>query len=372
MDDILDDLLRIAQKCERAALGDEKTSTIRKGLLAACASVGQAWSGSWLGYQASVYIEGFRAGGADDFFDIEWGVEDSMLNRTTGHWSAYDYDTVYQAILKTAHGSDPDVLKKASEEARGVFDECKGELLPVLDALLASGEEEVLRDLREQAATLKSFRSRLEFVQLQRPAQVASRDSRALQGGIQVPHHISFQAWVLQSRSCFQQVKALGGMAEHALRYLTTKQKLKGKTVAKKDGPVFIGHGHSPVWKDLRDFLERRLHLLCEEFDSEPVAGRTTIERLQEMLDKCTFAFLLMTGEDEHADGSQHARENVIHEIGLFQGRYTFGRAIILLEEGCKEFSNIAGLGEIRFPKGDIMAVSDAIRRVLEREKLLS
>jgi predicted nucleotide-binding protein len=43
---------------------------------------------------------------------------------------------------------------------------------------------------------------------------------------------------------------------------------------------------------------------------------------------------------------------NVVHEAGLFQGRLGFERAIILLEEGCKSFSNIEGLGQIRFPKG--------------------
>jgi predicted nucleotide-binding protein len=45
---------------------------------------------------------------------------------------------------------------------------------------------------------------------------------------------------------------------------------------------------------------------------------------------------------------------NVIHEVGLFQGRLGFKRAIVLLEEGCKEFSNIQGLGQIRYPKGNI------------------
>ena len=29
------------------------------------------------------------------------------------------------------------------------------------------------------------------------------------------------------------------------------------------------------------------------------------------------------------------ARMNVIHEVGLFQGRLGFERAIVLLEEGC-------------------------------------
>ena len=76
-------------------------------------------------------------------------------------------------------------------------------------------------------------------------------------------------------------------------------------------------------------------------------------------------AFLIMTGEDEQADGTLRARENVIHEAGLFQGKIDFERAIILLEEGCQEFSNIEGLGQIRFPKGNIKAVFEDIREVL-------
>jgi predicted nucleotide-binding protein len=63
-----------------------------------------------------------------------------------------------------------------------------------------------------------------------------------------------------------------------------------------------------------------------------------------------------------------NARLNVIHEAGLFQGRLGFQKAIILLEEGCEEFSNIHGLGQIRFPDGNISAKFEEIRKVLERE----
>jgi predicted nucleotide-binding protein len=78
-----------------------------------------------------------------------------------------------------------------------------------------------------------------------------------------------------------------------------------------------------------------------------------------------------MTGEDEATDGALHARMNVVHEAGLFQGRLGFSRAIILLEVGCEEFSNIHGLGQIRFPKGNIKAVFEDVRQLLEREKIL-
>jgi predicted nucleotide-binding protein len=90
------------------------------------------------------------------------------------------------------------------------------------------------------------------------------------------------------------------------------------------------------------------------------------------MLDNAGFAFLIMTAEDEQADGRFRARENVVHEAGLFQGRLTFKKAIILLEDGCEEFSNIVGLGQIRFPTGHIKAAFDEIRAVLEREGLIS
>ena len=89
------------------------------------------------------------------------------------------------------------------------------------------------------------------------------------------------------------------------------------------------------------------------------------------MLDSAAIAFLVMTAEDEQPDGNLRARMNVVHEAGLFQGRLGFYRAIILLEEGCEEFSNIKGLVQIRFPKGNIKAVFEEIRQVLERENII-
>jgi predicted nucleotide-binding protein len=135
---------------------------------------------------------------------------------------------------------------------------------------------------------------------------------------------------------------------------------------------IFIGHGHSNVWRDLKDFLSERLKLDWDEFNREPAAGLSTKERLQTMLHNSRFAFLVMTAEEEHPRGTVRARENVIHEVGLFQGRLGFERAIILLEEGCAEFSNIHGLTQIRFPRGNIKAAFEEIRMVLEREGILA
>jgi predicted nucleotide-binding protein len=139
-------------------------------------------------------------------------------------------------------------------------------------------------------------------------------------------------------------------------------------TPALSGNKIIIGHGRSPLWRELKDFIRDRLHLPVEEFNSVPTAGVSTVDRLTEMLNNAAFAFLIMTAEDEQPDGKTRARENVVHEVGLFQGRLGFKRAIILLEEGCGEFSNIQGLGQIRFQKGNISTKFEEVRLVLERE----
>ena len=142
-------------------------------------------------------------------------------------------------------------------------------------------------------------------------------------------------------------------------------------TLTPDNRTVFIGHGRSTVWTSLRDLLTNKFHLPYEEFNREPRAGYSTKEVLVKMLDGARFAFLVMTPEDEHEDKKLHARENVVHEIGLFQGRLGFEKAIVLVEQGCEEFSNITGLTQIRFPKGNIRAIAEDIREVLEREGLI-
>jgi hypothetical protein len=158
----------------------------------------------------------------------------------------------------------------------------------------------------------------------------------------------------------------------HLQRFIVSLEELLSITQTPLSGKrIFIGHGRSPLWRELKDLIADRLGLPWDEFNREAVAGYSTVERLQAMMQQAAFALLVMTGEEEHADASIHARPNVIHEVGLFQGRLGLPRAIVLLEDGCSEFSNIIGLSQIRFPRGDIGARFEEVRRVLEREGLL-
>lgn len=55
-------------------------------------------------------------------------------------------------------------------------------------------------------------------------------------------------------------------------------------------------------------------------------------------------------------------------ELGLFQGKLGFARAVVLLEEGTEEFSNIHGIHQIRFAKGRIKETFGDILATLRRE----
>jgi predicted nucleotide-binding protein len=371
---ILDDLVRMARRCERAAkLFDREpvTSLVRR-LYDAIDTVGNAASGSWVGYLAGVYLDGLRPARPGEFFDTEWGAVQIGSNRTTGGpWREYGYEEFTAETLSRAGVADLGPLREAAKEAEAAFEQAHSRSVPMLDALLATYGDAAHTELREKVRDLQSNVAPRDFAGLHAPRQSFTRDPRAQQGQLQAPHHVSFRSYVNHLVSFGHQAEEMARLLRHAVTYLETKHELQGKTVAKKDGKVFLGHGRSPVWKDLKDFLQDRLNVPWDEFNREPTAGLSTKERLQVMLDEACFAFLIMTAEDERADGTKHARENVIHEAGLFQGRLGFERAIILLEEGCSEFGNIAGLTQIRFPAANIMAKSEEIRRVLEREQII-
>lgn len=131
---------------------------------------------------------------------------------------------------------------------------------------------------------------------------------------------------------------------------------------------VFIGHGHDPQWKDLKDHLHEKHGLDVEAYEIGARAGLTVKEVLDDMLTSSSFALLVFTGEDLDAKGGLHARENVIHELGLFQGRIGWKKAIVLLEDGVLEFSNIHGLNQIRFSKGNIQGTFGEVLATIKRE----
>ena len=365
-----EELIEISKSLERLASRgrEEEIQQPLEQLAQAITEVERAWSGSWHGYQANVYYKDLQPSPPGANFSHEWGFSSRFIRATTGDWVVHDPMEVERTIYARAGNPDMNPAGAFADDAARGFRLHKLNLLSIVDLEISDTESPFLAKLKEQIDEL-SVMSPPEIVDSWCPKKVASRDPRAQ--GFRTPAHIAVSAKVTSIRHTLRVVTDLGALAGQVAKHVSRRQ-VRQQQSATIGNNVFLGHGHSPVWHEVKDFIEDRLKLPVDEFNRVPTAGLTNTKRLSDMLGEANFAFLIMTGEDERPDGSRHARLNVIHEAGLFQGRLGFNRAIILLEEGCEDFSNIEGLGQVRFPKGNAKASFEEIRGVLEREGVLN
>lgn len=131
---------------------------------------------------------------------------------------------------------------------------------------------------------------------------------------------------------------------------------------------VFIGHGHSTEWLRLKGYLQDQMGIRVEAYETGSRAGHAIRDVLASMIRSTSFALLVMTGEDVQPDGKVRARQNVVHEAGLFQGALGFERAIVLLEDDVEEFSNLAGIQYLPFRKDSIRDAFGDVIAALKRE----
>jgi predicted nucleotide-binding protein len=131
---------------------------------------------------------------------------------------------------------------------------------------------------------------------------------------------------------------------------------------------IYIGHGRSIQWRDLKDHLSEKQGFEVVAYETGARAGYTVTEVLDDLSEEASIAFLVHTAEDQDAEGQLHARENVVHETGLFQGKLGWKRAIVLLENGCNEYTNLAGIQQLRFAKENIKEIFGDVMAIIYRE----
>jgi predicted nucleotide-binding protein len=131
---------------------------------------------------------------------------------------------------------------------------------------------------------------------------------------------------------------------------------------------IFIGHGNSEQWRELKDHLQYKYDYDVATYEVGARAGHAIRDILEDMLLKNSFAILVVNEDDRDEEGNLQVRQNVIHELGLFQGKLGYTRALVLLEEGTEEFSNIQGIHQIRYGKKNIKETFGEILATLKRE----
>lgn len=129
---------------------------------------------------------------------------------------------------------------------------------------------------------------------------------------------------------------------------------------------VFISHGRSADWREVQPYIEKDVGIPTLELEQEPNLGRTIIEKLLDNATNCSSAVIVMTGDDVANEDEARVRENVMHEIGFFQGRYGRDSVVLLHEEGVNIPSNLSGVVYIPFPKDSISSGFHVLQRELK------
>lgn len=134
---------------------------------------------------------------------------------------------------------------------------------------------------------------------------------------------------------------------------------------------VFIGHGRSKLWARLQVFLKDELHVDTVSYESESRVGESIVPILEKILNQSTYAVLVLTAEDQTEEGTKRARQNVIHEAGLFQGRLGFDKVILLVQRGIEGFTNVDGLQHIPFSDENIEETFYQLQRAMKQKGII-
>jgi hypothetical protein len=256
-------------------------SDVLRRLEEAAHQFGDAWSGSSLGYHAHVYYRDFAPPPPGARFSSKWGSIQPFRGGTTGDWVEYKHDDVLKLICRRAGDPDLSTIERQADEASQGADSARSAAVSILTTYLGERDDIYIAGLSKELfeAEPLTFRQAVT-VQLPR-GQLMSRDVSALTAGVAAAPHQEVLARVENAGNCGRLALLLDRAADHIDR----ASKRGWSTRSRQGGNIFIGHGRSGLWRELKDFVHERLHLPWGEFNRVPVASTTNVERLIQMLD---------------------------------------------------------------------------------------
>jgi predicted nucleotide-binding protein len=130
---------------------------------------------------------------------------------------------------------------------------------------------------------------------------------------------------------------------------------------------VFIIHGLSEDWRIVEKYINEELHFKTSLLQDDNKFGETLIDRLEETIDfDCDCAVAIMTPDEKMANGDYRASQNVIFEIGYYQGVEDWDDVIILQNNSLKIQAEITGLTTIDYKTGEIESTFTRLKARLE------
>ena len=203
-----------------------------------------------------------------------------MMRRRTvgshGDWLEFDPDEVERAIYEIAGVDDLAQSQEFTQQAALAFESERSDVLSVFAEELAHTKDSFLESIKGQVEKL-SLLSEIEVAHQLVPRGAGwSRDSLAVTQGFRLPPHfrVLSEVWAMQHTA--ETVEKLSDMARKAGSHLSRQRRQRRRTETVGTN-VFIGHGRSHIWRELKDFIEDRLNLPADEFNRVAVAGVTPV-----------------------------------------------------------------------------------------------
>src|ERR1022692_3063075 len=144
MADSLPDQLRAEANeldTQAAKARDSQVELPLQSLENAAREVGAAWSGSSMGYHATVYYQGFQPPPAGANFSKEWGLFPGIISHTTGEWVINRHEDVLSLIVERAGNPDVTTATAAAIAAKEVFSQSRADCLSILSIFLQGGDD---------------------------------------------------------------------------------------------------------------------------------------------------------------------------------------------------------------------------------------
>jgi hypothetical protein len=273
-----------------------------------CEEVGKSSSKSWLGYQANVYYKDFQEPPAGVYFDSEFGLEGSPFGEPDPNWVEVSSKDVEDRVFGISGEAALAKVREFSARGRELVDGANAEVLSILRSYLAVHDDSFVGRIADEIRAGRILDA-VDIANQKSPKKhVISQDERALMQGTWAPPHIN-----IESR---------------------------------------IGAAQEPAARSQE--LARQLEKLAAHLGraGKPAAGPRARAPV----------FFIITAAQEEA-----ARASVVHQASLLQRRVAVARPMILVEEGSGKIPGMEGVEQIRFPKGDIAAAFEEIRRMLEK-----
>lgn len=148
-----------------------------------------------------------------------------------------------------------------------------------------------------------------------------------------------------------EKIKVLESLVDEIdfqLKHFVSTQTIVEPTGKLMSNDVFVVHGHDEAnLNRLKEMLEKEFRLNPIVLKNEPDQSRTVIQKFTDEAQKCSFAFILLTPDDEiHGNSGDYvqARPNVIFELGWFWAKLGPKKVLMLLKKGTKIHTDLDGV----------------------------